>query len=314
MSNKSTLLFAYLWCCTFSLTAQHDLRHDYIFFYDRQNEYQQWLDTIHLGNFLHFEKISLQPSLLTIVLHSGFVGSQSCDSLQAAWNQLREQYFLETKQALHTTMLEKLCFQMDLPLDSAEILIHCPNSTFKIRIYGERIDGNRTVARFEETIDQGMGNGNIKIPVDNVRDIFRGGKAQIGQKAGIDIQKMRCVVGDYFYKKYQPKGTKWLWNARIDTSSSFYNEFTYKITHISGEILKERGFFEYHRVNVKIEQVEEILAISWNFQAKYGGGLIYPPREASNDYYDLETSPYKILFDDYQQQLFRQLEEQLRKL
>lgn len=307
-------LLTCLLCCSLGLSAQHDLRRDAAFFRNRQYEYQRWLDANHLGNTFRVDDIFVQPDRLTIVLAPAFSPPGACDSLQAAWYQLRERYYRDTRQALHTTMLEKLCFQMDLPLDSAEIRIFCPGSTFRVRIYGERADGQRLAARFEENQDRGMGSGDIKIPVGEVREIYRGGKTLVGQKAGVDIRKIRRMVGDYFYQKYHQKGTRWLWNARIDTSSSFYNEFTYKVTHISGEVLKGRDFFEFHKINVKIEQIEETLTISWSFQAKYGGGLIYPPREASNDYHDLETSPYKSQFDEYQQLLFRQLEEQLRAL
>lgn len=311
---RQALLLTLFWFCSVAIVSgQVDFRRNWDFFQSRQIEYQTWLATNTLGNFFRVESLETTPKRLVLVVASTFTGEYACDSLRSAWNTLREQCYRDTRQQLHALMLEKFCFQMDLPLDSAGILIYCPNSTYQVRIFGERSEGRQT-ARFEEVEDKSMGSGVIPIPVGQLKEVYLGGGTRFGEKSGADIRKVRRAVGDYFYRHYQPKGTKWFWKAQIDTSSSYYNEFTYHITYISGQVLKGRNFFEYHRVNVKIEQVNEVLNISWNFSAKYGGGLVYPPHTNSNDYRDLETSAFKGAFEDYQRDLFKKLEEQLKQL
>lgn len=308
----------YLWILLLTsinpLLGQHDLSQDAVFFESRISDYQSWLVNMGYDRYMNVEKIVVGPDKLTLYLKNGFQGTGNCDSLQAAWSQLRKQFYTDTRQALHSVMLEKLCFQMDdLPFDSAEINLQCSGSKFSVRIYGEKMENGRIVARMEEIKDESMGSDVIHIPIEQVKDIYRNKQTKLNQKDSVDIRKVRRAVGKFFYDKYQYKGTKWLWTAKIDTTNTYFNEFSYKISQISGEILLGRNFFELHYINVKIEEVNKMLTISWSFQGKYGGGLIYSPREASSDYHDIETSQFKNLFDIYQKNLFRQLEEYLRR-
>lgn len=308
------LTFTFLNVCMCVLSyAQQDLRLSSSFFQENKDEYQKWLSTNSIGDFLMLNNIDIFQEKIVVVLNSKHKGKFECDSLKGAWYGLRKKYYQDNSQPLHTAMLEKLCFQMDISLDSAEILINCPDSLFCVRIYGERsYDGILTV-RFEEDKVTSMGNDILKIHVNEMKDMYKSGQTKFENNPTIDIRKVRKSISDFFYNKYKTKGT-WLWNAQIDTSRTHFNEFTYKITHISGEVLKDKNFFEYHYINVKIEQIGEVLTINWNFQAKYGGGLIYPPRENSGDYHDIENSPYKQELEEYQREMFKNLDEYLKKM
>ena len=233
--------------------------------------------------------------------------------MRAVWSELRRQYYVQTGAELHVAMLSKMAFQMDLPLDSAEIVLFVPNSEYYIRIYGER-EGQRLTARWEDYGNKGMGSGNIKVPVEQLSDVFRSGKAKLDDSPGVDLARVRRSVRAFFRDNYQNKGTDWFWKARIDSTSAVYNDFSFTVTHISREVLKSHNFFELHQIDISIAEGMDGLEISWSFQAKYGGGLIFPPRDDSNDYHDFETSPYKYQFDKYQAALFKRLEAYLKKV
>lgn len=300
-----------------SASAQVNFRRDWDFFSARQAEYQTWLTSNSIGRFFRVESLQPTPKRLILRLLPTFTGDQACDSLRSAWKALRDQYFRDTRQDVHALLLEKLCFQMDLPLDSASILIHCPYSSYQVRIFGER-SNDRLTPRFQESEDVNMDSSVFPIPMGPLKSVYNGGGVRLGKKdgdvPGPNLAQARQAVSDFFDRHYPSKGSDWLWKARIDTSSLQYNEFTGYIAHINGEILKERNFFEYHRVHVKIEQVSDLLDITWDFAAKYGRNPIYAPHTNSNDYHDFEISAFKIRFEDYQRALFKKLEAELKQL
>lgn len=306
--------FTFLYLCLYgSSFAQHDLRQSASFFQNNKNEYQAWLNSNSIGDHLMLDKINVFEDNVVVVLQSKHKGNSECDSLKGSWYALRKKYYQDNAQPLHAAMLEKLCFQMDLPLDSAQIIINCPDSLFSVRIYGEKSADGILSVRFKEDKVSSMGSDVIKIGIGEMKGMYRSEQTKFENNPTIDIAKVRKSICDYFYNKYKTKGT-WLWDAQIDTSRTHFNEFTYKISHISGEVLKGKNFFEYHQIKVKVEQIGEVITINWSFQAKYGGGLIYPPRDGSSDYHDIESSPYKAQLEEYERELFNYLDEYLKTM
>jgi len=113
----------------------------------------------------------------------------------------------------------------------------------------------------------------------------------------------------YLTQYYKGKGTPILWRAKIDTSFALYDEFVMEVTHLSEEVCPD-GYFEYHRIYVKGLQKGDDVELSWEFQAKYGSGIAFPPRK--NDYKDMEPK-YKEELEEYQNRLFKKLLEYLRR-
>ncbi|MCY7328696.1 MAG: hypothetical protein LH618_09125, partial [Saprospiraceae bacterium] len=125
-----------------------------------------------------------------------------------------------------------------------------------------------------------------------------------GKNVGPSCAKARR----YLVNLYKEKGTPVLWKARVDTSYTTFDEFVLEITHLNNEICPD-GYFEYHRIYVKGLQKGEDVELSWEFQGKYGSGIVFPPRK--NDYKDLETR-YKTNLEEYQKYLFKKLLDYLR--
>jgi hypothetical protein len=159
-----------------------------------------------------------------------------------------------------------------------------------------------------------MGDGTISIPVGSLNDIFKTGNINVNSKFGIDMNKIKKSIREFFRENYENKGTDWAWKARIDSTYEYYNEFSYTITHISREVLKSHNYFELHQIDIKLIEGNNGVDILWTFQAKYGGGLIFPPRNDSNDYHDFEVSQFKDQFNKYQSILFKRLETHLGKI
>lgn len=309
------LLFIFLTVIIGKSHGQIDFRLHDEFFQKAKEDYTQWLSSTPMGKFLKVGKLDVYEDKIILTVNDKFLGDSMsrCDSLSGAWEALRSAYYTDNnQQLLHSAMLEKLAFQMDMEIDSTEIIIECPSSDYKLRIYGERDPDGYLTTRFKEKKTTNLATGILSFELDDMHDIFKTGKKTYTNKDAIDIYKVRRAISDFFYERYKTKGT-WLWDAKIDTLNSHFNEFTYKITHIDGEVLKDMNYFEYHYINIKVNQTDEKFNIIWKFQAKYGGGLLYPPRQSSSDYHDIESSPYKELFEEYKDEMFKYLEDKLRK-
>ena len=94
----------------------------------------------------------------------------------------------------------------------------------------------------------------------------------------------------------------------MDSSYTTFDEFVLEITHLNNEICPD-GYFEYHRLYVKGLQKGDDVELSWEFQGKYGSGIVFPPRK--NDYKDMEIR-YKTNLEEYQKYLFKKLLDYLR--
>jgi hypothetical protein len=82
-----------------------------------------------------------------------------------------------------------------------------------------------------------------------------------------------------------------------------------EVSHLSDEICPD-GFFEYHRLYLKGVQKGDDVELSWEFQGKYGSGIVFPPRK--NDYKDMDPK-YKDNLEEYQSHLYKKLLEYLRR-
>ena len=289
------------------LSAQVDLRRDSAFFAAQEQEFQRWLEANELDQAFRTDGIDVQQD--KVLLFLTFSGDNSrCDSLQAAWDSWERQ-FNKThrwRQLFHQKLLETWSVLSELSVDDTEIVIRCNGKgLFNIRIFGQE-DG-RILAQGNEL--KAMGGGVIPIPFDNLRDVYTGGRIDsLSHK--LTVRKVRMAVGDYLLNHwYKGKGTPILYNVRIDTSASYYNEFTWEFSHLSHEVLEE-GYYEYHRIKIEVQERNGQLELTWQFTGKFGSGILFPPRR--NDYKLMETY-YKDDMEAYEAKLFRKITEYLQK-
>ncbi len=278
---------------------EEDLRGYEDFFRAKAVEYQKWIEGIGLRHIFRVDSITVAPQKVTLFLSGAFQGARVCDSLQCAWERLEQENFQNYGQYFRERLLKRWAFLAEIHESQAEVIIQCHQPAhFWVRLssaQGRTLKEGRSVR---------SGVLQVSLPT-SLREANLGeGRAIIpNQPAAIVCAKARQFLINY----YKPKGTPILWRARIDTSFVTFDEFILEITHLSHEICPD-GYYEYHRISVICVQRGSDTELSWEFQGKYGSGILFPPRK--NDYKDL-SERYKENLEDYQRRLFRMLVHRL---
>jgi hypothetical protein len=296
-------LFALALCHVGTLSAQPvDLRQDKAFFAKKLPEFRHWLRQNRLDGIFIADSLDVSAQRATLYLRSAHKGPHVCETLQSAWEQLEKANRRVNNQYFHERLFQKWTFLAELHPDQAEVVVRCHDPAhFRAIISSKngRIPVEERKVRSAALIQTSLpgsldgantGDNRALIPDRNVRQVATAAR--------------RWLIG-----YYKPKGTPILWRARVDTSFTVYDEFIVEATHLSDEICPD-GYFEYHRVYMKGVQKGADVELSWEFQGKYGSGILFPPRK--NDYKDLETR-YRSQLEDYQKRLFKKLLEYLRQ-
>jgi hypothetical protein len=190
----------------------------------------------------------------------------------------------------------------EIHLKQAEVVVRCHQPAhFQAKIYSK----NGRIPVEERNVRSGAV-AEISTPA-SMQGINSGDNKVLLQ--GKKVAPVCTSARQYLNNFYKNKGTPVLWRARIDTSYTAYDEFILEVTHLNYEICQD-GFFEYHRIYVKGLQKGEDVELSWEFQGKYGSGIIFPPRK--NDYKDMDLR-YKNDLEEYQKRLFKKLLDYLRQ-
>lgn len=281
---------------------QADLRHDLAFFSQKIPEFNKWLDQNDLGNIFRADSISVSADKIILFLRPTHPSTHVCDSIQCAWNELESANRRVNGQYFHERLLHKWAFLAEVQEEQAEVVVRCHDPAhFLARIYSR--DGRIPV---EGRSLRSLTVMEVDLPV-SLDGVNSGDNIALirGKKVGPVCASARRYLTNY----YKSKGTPILWKAQIDTSYAAVDEFVIEVTHLSYEICPD-GYFEYHRIYVKALQKGDDVELSWEFQGKYGSGIIFPPRK--NDYKDLDLR-YKTNLDEYQKHLFKKLTDYLRQ-
>lgn len=295
-------------CLLFASGAPHlfaqqpDLRRDLVFFRQKLPEFDHWLSQNSLDHLLHADSVATTPDRVTLYLRPPHHGARVCDSLQYAWNELEATNRRVNGQYFHERLLHKWAFLAEVHQEQAEVVVRCHDPAhFFARIYSRDgripVEGRslRSAVAVEVSLPMSLDGVNTG---DNVALIR-------GKRVGPVCSSARRYLANF----YATKGTPILWSAKVDTSYAAYDEFIIEVTHLSHEICPD-GYFEYHRIYLKGVQKGDDVEISWEFQGKYGSGIIFPPRK--NDYKDMDLR-YKSDLEDYQKRLFKKLLDYLRQ-
>jgi hypothetical protein len=288
--------------CLFSVVTAQDLRNDRAFFNKKRLDYNQWLQQNHLGHILRADSISTNSNKVTLFLRPTYSGRNTCDSLQCAWQRLEKSNRLQYGQNFHERLLHKWAFLSEVHEEQAEVVVRCHDPAhFMAKIYSKngRVPVEERNIRSGSMIELNLPNSMQGINSGENTYLFR------GKNVGVLCTNARLWLVNY----YKNKGTPILWKAKLDTSFTTYDEFVLEVTHLNYEICPD-GYFEYHRIYVKGIQKGDDAELSWEFQGKYGSGIVFPPRK--NDYKDLDLN-YKSELQEYQKRLFKQLLDYLRR-
>ena len=279
-----------------------DLRKDMAFFKAKVPEFQVWLRQNQLDGIFIADSVAASPKKVTLFLKAAYKGTRVCDSLQCAWDRLEKNNFRLNGQFFRERLLHKWAFLAEVHPANAEVIVRCHEPA-------------HFLARINST--------NGRVPLDG-RSVRSGAVADVKlpqSLQGINVgentvllpgKKVEAVCTNarrFPIAHYKPKGTPVLWKAKVDSSYSAVDEFVLEVTHLSYEICPD-GYFEYHRIDVKGVQKGDDVELTWEFQGKYGSGILFPPRK--NDYKDMSLR-YKDSLEEYQRRLFKKLLEYLRQ-
>ncbi|MBN8677453.1 MAG: hypothetical protein J0M29_04465 [Chitinophagales bacterium] len=283
-----------------SLKAQ-DLRLDKPFFDKKKAEFNAWLRFNHLGHLLKADSIAVSNRKVSLFLRPTYSGKRTCDSLQCAWQKLENANRMINGQSFHERLLHKWAFLAEIHENQAEVVIRCHEPPhFHARVYTKagRVPVDERNIRSGSMIS-------VQLPA-SLQGINSGDNQTLLRDK--NLGQVCTKARQWLVNQYKAKGTPILWKAKIDTSYTAYDEFVLEVTHLNNEICPD-GYFEYHRVYVKGIQKGTDVELSWEFQGKYGSGIIFPPRK--NDYKDMELK-YKSSLEEYQKRLFKKMLDYLR--
>jgi hypothetical protein len=304
LSLPKVLLFFFLfafgvaprvWC------QSADLRKDAAFFKKKLPEFQHWLKTNKLHRMFQVDSVGVTAQQVTLFLRPAYRGKHVCDSIQCAWRQLEQQNKRYNGQAFHERLLHKWAFLAEVREEQAQVVVRCHNPPH----FMARVTSSSGKVGVEERNMRSVAVVSVETPAA-LAGINSGENSAI-----ISASKVNAVCSkarQFLTKYYQGRGTPVLWKAKIDDSYAFWDEFILEVTHLSNEIVSD-NYFEYHRVYIKGIQKGDDVELTWEFQGKYGSGILFPPRK--NDYKDLETK-YKSNLEAYQKKMFKKLLDYLR--
>lgn len=311
-------LAACFWAGSLSGQVVEDLRRDVPFFRKKLPEFRRWLAENELHKILRADTIIVDNQKVTLFLRPAFEGRHVCDSMQCAWNQLEMGNRELNGEFFHDRLLKKWAFLAEVREEQAEVVVRCHEPAH----FFVKISGKTTLDFGRRALDAGGLPSKIYRPSSTVIEgrslrsaagmqiSLPGGSlggANVGENSAIvtgkKVGKVCAEAKAFFLDFYKNKGTPVLWKARIDTSFSFEDEFVLEVTHLSNQICPD-GYFEYHRIHVQGKQRGEEVELRWDFQGKYGSGILFPPRR--NNYKDLELK-YKNELANYQNTLFRRM-------
>lgn len=278
---------------------------DQAFFAKKLPEYRQWLRQNRLDGIFYADSVAVSNGRATLFLTSAYQGrNHVCDSMQSAWNKLEADNRMVNGQFFHERLLQKWAFLAEVHPDQAEVIVRCHSPAhFQVRVTSrsgkvpaEARTVRSTIMAEVETPDLAM-----------LQQTNTGDNSSVLRNR--QVRTVTTAARSWLVNYYKNKGTPILWKARIDSSYSTFDDFILEVTHMSDVICPD-GYFEYHRIYVKGTQNGDDVVLSWEFQGKYGSGIIFPPRK--NDYKDMELR-YKNNLEDYQKRLFKQLLDYLRQ-
>jgi hypothetical protein len=289
------------WMLGSPAALSQDLRKDKAFFQQKKNEFGAWLRHNKLDKVLRADSVAVSAQKVTLFLKPAFTGQRVCDSMQCAWNQLEQANRKVNGQFFHERLLHKWAFLAEVREEQAEVIVRCHEPAhFMAKTYAK--NGKVPV---EQRSIRSAAVAEVSLPA-SLQSVNTGDNTALLR--GKNVSKVCGAARSFLIAQYKNKGTPVLWRARVDSSYTAYDEFILEVSHLSYEICPD-GYFEYHRIYVKGLQKGEDVEISWEFQGKYGSGIIFPPRK--NDYKDMDLR-YKSNLEEYQRRLFKKLLDYLR--
>ncbi|MFN8258725.1 MAG: hypothetical protein U0W24_23760 [Bacteroidales bacterium] len=262
--------------------AQQSLINDSSFFYSKITEIDELVENMGLNQFYHLSGINISDDKV----HLFFDANQTrADSAIAAWLLLKTKFDSGYDYRVANTFFNTIAFDLELGKDSLEIVLGANIEDFKVYLNFEPGKGlvvNEEYKAPKRTFKSLI----IKYDDLNLAD------ASLKTKGDqVTMKGIRAAIGNYLRNFYKDKGT-FFYDAQLDVLKENSNELTFEISKLSKEILNDRNYFEFIRIEVKILKADKDFEIKYQVQGKYGSGFGFVPR--SSEYRNMEPS-----FSDY---------------
>ena len=248
--NKKNFKFNYIFILIsiFSLISeidiysQNDLRNDTSFFYSRKKEINYWLNKTGINQVFYLDKIDVKKNKLTLDFASSF---QTLDSLNVAWNMLSYSYDSTDNQAIARKIFNSMAFEMEVGKDSLEVNLASNMPSFGSRIYYNNKYGISIERSDEKSLSRTFNIVSLSLAEFDMPETT---------SESIDNMSVRSIrnnIRKFLEEYYKEKGTFW-YDANMEVLQEAYNELTFEVNRLSREILNDRNYFEYIKIEVKI--------------------------------------------------------------
>jgi len=275
--------------------SSQDLRNDSSFFYSKLSEYESWLDSSGFDQVLKIDSLNITTEKVSLYFGSHF---ENMDTLAAAWCQIKKKYNSKTENAIYSELFDRFVFDMEIGRDSATIYIIGKTSY----LFNVKVEFNKGLIVNEEFAPcQTMGHSNIKFNVKEINCIGKDTTLKIKET----LYNIRAKIKNYLQDLYKDHGA-YSNKPKIDLLTDNRTELSFEVTGINKLVL-ERGFFEYHQINIEVKKEEGGVVVNIDFLAKYGSGILFVPRKS--EYKDMEPK-----YSDYVRSFEAKLKNGIVKL
>jgi len=274
------------------------LRNDTSFFYSRKKEINYWLNKTGINQVFYLDKIDVKKNKLTLDFASSF---QTLDSLNVAWNMLSYSYDSTDNQAIARKIFNSMAFEMEVGKDSLEVNLASNMPSFGSRIYYNNKYGISIERSDEKSLSRTFNIVSLSLAEFDMPETT---------SESIDNMSVRSIrnnIRKFLEEYYKEKGTFW-YDANMEVLQEAYNELTFEVNRLSREILNDRNYFEYIKIEVKILKRNEKVDIKYDIMGKFSGGFGFEPRRS--EFRNMEPD-YLDYLRRYQMKLSRKIKESL---
>jgi len=280
--------------------AQTDLRKDSSFFLSKATEIKKILKNDGIDQFYRLASIEVKQTKIIVNFNSA---QSTSDSAIVAWGILQTKYDSIPEYRVAKSLFNTLAFEMEIGKDSLELILGANVKDFVVYIKHDPLSG--------VLINEGF-----KAPKRTFKTIvIKNNELSISSKSSkvsndeLTIKEIRSVISNYLKNYYKSKGT-FFYDSELDVLKDNSNELTFEVSKLSKEILKDRDYFEFIRIDVKIQKNDKDFEIKYQVQGKYGSGIGFAPRRS--EYKNMEPE-YADYLNRYEEKLVQNINQLLTR-
>jgi hypothetical protein len=281
-----------------AVKAQPDLRNDSAFFNSKFGQIDYWLENTGISQLFIFKDFEIKKDRLTAIFDSRY---SSADSTFAALYKLNNSLDPSEKNYIEKSLFNYLTFELELGKDSLEIELGANLKSSFIPVSYKKEEG--IVANYDKILKKFR---TFKPIIIETEDMAIPAGSSVTVVESLSIKDIRKTISDFLKEYYSNKGT-FFYDAQLDVLKENSNELTFEVSKLSKEILPDRNYFEFIRIEIKIMKTEKAIEIRYQIQGKYSGGFGFAPRRSEYRNMEPDYSDYLQLYEEKIAQKISQL-------